>query len=288
MSNSTLFYDEFVVDFKPKWFKIEIKPSFYKVKMATKINQILTEWIPGDVHSLRWFEERDVSQNVAYEYYKRGVLEKLGPGIYSRKGEKAKWAGGVRLLQEELGKTIYVAGRTALELQGHAHYILLGNRPVVYLTSYKKEKIPKWFTEIDFSCEFKFSTSTLFSNEMELSKYKEESGLSFKLSCRELAILELISILDFDNSFETAENYLNGLSTIRPDLLQRLLVNCNSVKVKRVFLYLSEKLNLPYFKKLKLDKIDLGKGKRQVIVENAQLDKKYQITVPRDYGENPF
>lgn len=264
------------------------KSSFYKVKMTTKINKILTEWIPGDIHSLHWFEERDVSQNMAYEYYKRGILEKLGPGIYSRKGEKPKWAGGVGLLQEELGKKIHVSGRTALELQGHAHYIPFGNRPVFYLMSYKKEKIPKWFTAINFGCEFKFSTSTLFSHEIKLIERQEESGLSFKMSCRELAILEFISILNFDHSFETAENYLNSLSTMRPDLIQKLLVNCNSVKVKRVFLYLSEKLNLPYFKKLKLNKIDLGKGKRQVIVENAQLDKKYQITVPRDYGENPF
>ncbi len=54
-----------------------------------------------------------------------------------------------------------------------------------------------------------------------------------------------------------------------------------------MFLYLAEKLNLPSFQNLKLDKIDLGRGKR-VIVKGGKLNKKYMITVDRDYEENPF
>ncbi len=63
--------------------------------------------------------------------------------------------------------------------------------------------------------------------------------------------------------------------------MQKLLEDCTSVKVKRVFLYLSEKLNQSYFARLNLSKIDLGKGKRQIVKNNAQFDKKYQITVPK-------
>jgi hypothetical protein len=51
----------------------------------SKINQILTEWVPGDIHSLSWFKERGIPQNLAYQYFKNGTLEKRGPGIYSRK-----------------------------------------------------------------------------------------------------------------------------------------------------------------------------------------------------------
>jgi hypothetical protein len=256
--------------------------------MASKINQMLTEWIPGDVHSLKWFNERGVPQNTAYEYFKSGTLEKLGPGIYSRKNEKLKWFGGVRLLQEELEKKIHISGRTALELHGHSHYIPLGQKPIVFLTSYKKEKIPNWFTKIDFSCEFQFKNSVLFTKDVEFAKHEFEKGLSVLVSSRELAILEFINDLDLRYSFETAENYMNGLFGLRADELQSLLENCSSVKVKRVFLYLAEKLNYDYFKKLNISKIDLGKGKRQVILENGQFNQKYKITVPKDYGENPF
>lgn len=256
--------------------------------MASKINQILTEWVPGDVHSLRWFNERGVPQNTAYEYYKSGSLDKLGPGIYSRKNEKLKWFGGVRLLQDELEKKIHVSGRSALELHGHSHYVPLGQKPIVFLTSYNKERIPNWFGQIDFSCEFTFKNSVLFTQNVELSKHEFEEGLSVLISCRELAILEFIDDLDLRYSFETVENYMNGLFGLRANVLQNLLEDCSSVKVKRVFLFLAEKLNYDYFKKLNLSKIDLGKGKRQVILENGQFNKKYQITVPKDYGENPF
>ncbi|MEI8027683.1 MAG: type IV toxin-antitoxin system AbiEi family antitoxin domain-containing protein [Pseudomonadota bacterium] len=51
--------------------------------------------------------------------------------------------------------------------------------------------------------------------------------------------------------------------------------------MKGLFLHLAEKINHPWFKKLNLEKIDLGSGKR-VIFENGVLDKKYNITVPKD------
>ncbi|MAE58757.1 MAG: hypothetical protein CME69_07750 [Halobacteriovorax sp.] len=50
---------------------------------------------------------------------------------------------------------------------------------------------------------------------------------------------------------------------------------------------MSEKFNLPYFKKLNLERIDLGRGKR-VVVEGGSLDKKYNITVDRAAEENLF
>jgi hypothetical protein len=193
------------------------------------------------------------------------------PGIYSRKNEKLKWIGGVRLLQEELGKKIHVSGRSALELHGHSHYVALGQKPNIFLTSYHKEKIPNWFTKIDFPCRFKFRNSVLFTHDIEFATY-EAAGLSVLISSRELAILEFINNLNLSNSFETAENYMLGLFGLRADVLQNLLENCNSVKVKRVFLFLAEKLNYDYFKKINVSKIDLGKGKRQVIIENGQFN----------------
>ena len=59
---------------------------------------------------------------------------------------------------------------------------------------------------------------------------------------------------------------------------------CESVKVKRVLLYLAEKLQLPFLKKINLKKIDLGKGKR-VVCKSGVFDPKYSITVPRKAGE---
>ncbi len=256
--------------------------------MATKLNQLLIEWKSGDLHSLKWLKEKGVTQNAAYGYFQNGALEKHGPGIYSRKNEKLKWTGGLRLLQEELGKKIHVSGRTALELHGHGHYVAMGKKQIVYLSTYSKEKMPKWFNEIDFECEFRLSSSKLFEKYSELVEYTDNTGISIHTSSREMAILELLNVIDLSNSFETAENYMNSLQTLRPKILQKLLEGCNSVKIKRVFLYLAEKLELPFAQELNIKSIDLGIGKRQIIVGNGQMDNKYHITVPKTYGENPF
>jgi len=71
---------------------------------------------------------------------------------------------------------------------------------------------------------------------------------------------------------------LNGL---RPNLLQQLLEENNSVKVKRLFLYMAEKAGHSWYNDLNLERIDLGKGKRSN-VKDGVYDPKYQITIPRD------
>jgi hypothetical protein len=87
-------------------------------------------------------------------------------------------------------------------------------------------------------------------------------------------------------SFEHASNLLQGLPTLSPQKLARLLEHCQNVKVKRLFLWLGERNHSPWLKKLDLEKFSikagtLGSGKR-VIAKDGKLDSKYLITVPAD------
>jgi hypothetical protein len=84
-------------------------------------------------------------------------------------------------------------------------------------------------------------------------------------------------------SFDEAVKIMEGLTTLRPKLVQELLEKCNSVKVKRLLLFITEKNDHLWMGELDLTKINLGAGKR-VIVQDGFLDKKYQITVPRKYA----
>ena len=262
------------------------------MKMASKLNQILIDWVPGDVHSLLWLKQRHVSSNLAQFYCKNGTLHRVSSGIYKRAGEKLDWAGAVRLLQEEQAKNFHVSGKTALELVGGGHFGNLSKRPRVFLTTYKKSKLPIWLQKADFGCVFVSRKSSLFPNSLlnkknisPLITYTTPTGIKIKISCRELAIFEFIDNIDLKNSLETAENYVEMLYGIRINVMQYLLEQCKSVKIKRVFLYLAEKTNMRIFSKLNLTKIDIGKGKRQVVTHNAKLNKKYQITVSRDYDD---
>ncbi len=159
-------------------------------------------------------------------------------------------------------------------------------RPRISLVSYEVKELPSWVYKVSQDFELNFKKSSLLSKEEYLHSQVEQK-ISVSLSQRELAVLELIDELDLKNGFETVENYMNSLMTLRSSVLQEILENCKSIKVKRVFLYLSEKLELPYFYELNQAKIDIGSGKR-VVVEGGKLDKKYNITVESEEEENPF
>ena len=62
--------------------------------------------------------------------------------------------------------------------------------------------------------------------------------------------------------------------------MQTLLEQCNSVKVRRLFLFMAEKANLPIFKHLDLARIELGSGNRAIVRDGA-YNARYKITVPK-------
>ena len=74
---------------------------------------------------------------------------------------------------------------------------------------------------------------------------------------------------------------MEGLNNLRPNIVQQLLEECSSIKVKRLFLYMAEKAQHPWVRYVEMQKIDLGKGNRS-LVENGIYVSKYQITVPKE------
>ena len=252
-----------------------------------KVNQILSNWKPGDVHGLDWLRSYGADRKLAYKYCKSGYLEKVVSGVFVKANDVPSPHAVVRYLQEELRLKLHVSGRTALELQGHKHYLGMGEKNKLYITSYENRIFPKWLKEYWGHFEVSFRKSSLLNEEKYLTEVSGEEGFKIMVACRELAILELIENFDLSSSLETVENYAESLHTLRAHVVQDILEDCNSIKVKRVFLYLAEKLNLPFLKKLKLEKIDLGSGKR-VVVKGGTFDRKYNITVERKEEENPF
>jgi len=78
---------------------------------------------------------------------------------------------------------------------------------------------------------------------------------------------------------------MEGLNNLSPKQVQTLLEICQSVKVKRLFLYMAEKAQHSWFKQLDVTKVDLGKGKRSIVKSGVLIDK-YGITVPKELEEH--
>ena len=73
---------------------------------------------------------------------------------------------------------------------------------------------------------------------------------------------------------------LELLTVIKPELMRELLECCSSIKVKRLFLYMAERLDFPWFKRIGISKIDLGSGVRE-ISKGGSYDKKYHIVIEK-------
>ena len=101
------------------------------------------------------------------------------------------------------------------------------------------------------------------------------------LSTAERAVLELLDELPERESFHQVDKLMEGLSTLSPHRLQRLLSECRNVKVKRLFLFLADRHPHAWLKHIQRDQIDLGKGKR-MLVKGGKLNSTYHITVPED------
>ena len=95
----------------------------------------------------------------------------------------------------------------------------------------------------------------------------------------ERALLELLDELPDEESFEQVDKLVEGTPNLSPRRLQKLLANCRSVKVKRLFFFFADRHQHPWLKHLDQDAVDLGSGKR-LLAKGGKLDTRYQITVP--------
>jgi hypothetical protein len=101
------------------------------------------------------------------------------------------------------------------------------------------------------------------------------------MSSPDRAILELLNEVPQRETFHQADMLMEGLRTLSPKRLQKLLVECRSVKVKRLFLWFAERRHYPWLKQLDRAEIDLGTGKR-MLQRGGKLDPKFNITVPEN------
>jgi len=249
---------------------------------GTKINELLVGWPKETVAVQPWLSERGISRQLAEHYRRSHWLRKIGRGAYVRSGDSPTLLGAVHTLQMQLRLPVHVGAKSALELQGYAHYLPMNELPRIHLYGSPGRPLPAWFKKHPWKSRVRFHLAQIFPEKPDLGLTKKSRGDYWvRLSAPERAALELLEAVPREESFEGAGLLLEGLMSLRPDLVQELLESCRSVKAKRLFLYFAEKFGLPWFKQLNLERVDLGKGKRQ-IVKGGRFDKKYQITVPVD------
>ena len=250
--------------------------------MESKVNQLLKRWSPGTVATSPWLLKQGVSRQLARRYTASGWLQPLGRGAFIRAGEPAlEWFGALYALQTQLELTVHPGAGTALSLLGLGHNLPFGGSAAITLFSDRPETLPSWFTRHGWAVRIEHHAPSLFAAPLPESLTEiKRSGFPVRVSSPERAILELLHLTTTNDAVTAAMDVMSGLSTLRPQVVQALLEACQSVKVKRLFLWAAESAGHDWFSRLDPERLDLGKGKRS-IYRGGRFNAKYRITVPR-------
>src|SRR3989338_7546027 len=236
----------------------------------SKINHLLKAWPKGTVGTSQWLRSQGVYRQLADTYVKGSWLERVGRGAFKRSGDEVQWTGAVYALQTQLKLSSHPAGKTALQLLGYAHYVALGPESAVVLFGSQNEKLPAWFHQYDWKTKIRYTMTRLFGDEKILGLANYKAGdYSIKISSSERAMFEVCYDVPEKESYEEAALFMEGLTTLRPELVQALLEQCRSVKTKRLFMHLAERENHSWVKRLNLKKVDFGSGNR-VLCKDGQ------------------
>lgn len=237
------------------------------------------QWPAGVLLTSKWLKEHGYYKQLVKLYSDNGWIKSVGNGAYARLNDKVTWQGSVKAIQSQLNIPVHIGGLTALQSYGISQYMMLDNRnPLFYLynTTIKKITLPTWFQQYFTNCHLE--QKKLFENEIGIST-KEIDGVELNVSAPERAILEILALVPNKFTLSHANELMEGMDRLRSNIMQQLLEQCYSIKVKRLFLYLAEKNNLSCFKDLNLDQIKLGSGKR-MIGKGGLYNAKWMLSLP--------
>lgn len=251
------------------------------ISTGTKINQLLALTTPSGLMFSEWMSKSGYSAQLQKRYRETGWLKTLCKGVMYRAGGHLEAFDALASYNYQLGRQLRIGAVSALEYAGFNHYVPMG-KPVLMIALPAGEKMPQWMKEDAYDMTFHTFSTTAFS-AVEVAAHKTDSGTLY-VSSPELAFLESLALAPRQYSYMDLYYIMELLTTLRPEVVQRLLEGTSNNRVKRVFLYMAEKAGHYWFDELDTDKIDLGAGKLQ-LVKNGVFNGKYSITIPKELND---
>jgi Transcriptional regulator, AbiEi antitoxin, Type IV TA system/Transcriptional regulator, AbiEi antitoxin N-terminal domain len=233
-----------------------------------------------------WLASQGFSRQLVRKYVQSGWLKPLARGVFARPTQPVDANGLILGLQRFAGAPFHVGGISALIRLGHSHYLPLGGEATIRL--WGQGTVPAWAAAVPLRERLVFHRERLFHervHDVGLAPLQTRvRDWTVMASTPERAIMEVLSLVDeSEASFTHASQLLEGLTVLRPKVVNELLTACRSIKVKRLFLFLGSHYSYPWMEKLDRSGVDLGKGKR-LIVRGGCYNREFQITVPERFG----
>ena len=155
---------------------------------------------------------------------------------------------------------------------------------MAYLFADKTNKLPSWLLKGEWDMTVKYMTTSFLGDELFGVETMSINQHDLLVSSPERAILECLNLPEASSSLLDIYYIMEGLTTLRPKLVQTLLEACTSQKVKRLFLYMAEKAGHSWYKALKLENVNLGTS-RFMITPIGKYINKYNMTISKELAE---
>ena len=250
------------------------------IETKSKINLLLMNLYPGGLLFSESLKKHGYSDQLMKQYRKSGWLASLSKGVMYRSGDSLSALAALASCQEQTGKQYRVAAHSALELSGYYHFVPMG-KPQLMVAS-NEQKTPQWAKSDLFDMTFEFFTTSAFS--LIQVQPIQQNNYTIKASIPELAFMECLLLAPNRYSYMDLYYIMEQLTTLRPAKVQQLLETTNNLTVKRLFLYMAEKANYPWFQAIDVERINIGTSKIQ-LCKGGVYNSKYKITIPRELVE---
>ena len=247
------------------------------LQKSEKIRNLLQSWPQGTVATSSWLVQSNISRQLQNKYLQSGWITSLERGAYRKKEDNVQWQGGLYALQAQAKLPVHAGALTALSMQGMAHYLRIGQQ-AVFLFLPSKTTLPAWFKNHNWGTKLHPVSSSVLPAGLALTEH-EEKTFSIQISTPERAILECLHLAPDQLDLVECYQIMEGLATLRPKLLQPLLEQCSSIKVKRLFCYMAAKAGWSWYKRLDTSTLNFGKGDR-TITKGGVYVSEFCLTLP--------
>lgn len=273
------------------------------VQKLNKLNQLERDLPEGLIVTAAWLEKRGYSRSLRSHYVASRWLEQPARGVFRRPRGSLRWEHVVISLQNLLEFPASIGGRTALDLQGYAHYL---TQDLQEIHLHGDGKLPSWVAKLPLKerINFHHRARLLPGDKYNISPLptlteavNEKDGITLPNALRmtrwgqwswplvqsspERAILEMLDDLPDRLTFHLADVTMEGLVNISPRRMQTLLEDTKSIKVKRLFFFFADRHQHRWLDRIDRQSINLGSGKR-MLIKGGRYEPNYQITVPKD------
>lgn len=222
---------------------------------ASKLKALYTRFPAGAPLTSVDLASLGISADLAVHYVRAGWLTRMTRGVFSRPNDTLALHPSLVMLQRRF-EALHVGGKSALDWYGVRQYV--AQRPVLQLYGWVTGQLPDWFTN-RFPAEY--HRKRLFDEEpshmLHVGPFEQRDGAP-QVSAPERALLELLSDVGVRQPLQEARELVEGLYSLRPDVLRELLKRCTSVKTVRLCLQLGREAPLPWA--AKLDPVELPTG----------------------------